>query len=67
MEKVIAGCSSCGYPLATTYIGQVETCPMCSTVNESISEGVSIPTPLIIGIIALGLGIFIGLERQRRV
>lgn len=53
-------CSSCGYPLGLEYEGQVEECPHCSSINQAISEGVTIPTPLFIGIIAFVAGMFLG-------
>ena len=59
-NKSIAGCSACGYPLTAEYVGQVKNCPMCSSINEAISqEGVRIPTPLLVGVIAFGLGMFL--------
>ena len=56
----ISKCGSCGYPLAAEYLGQVETCPLCKTVNEAVSQGVTIPTPLLVGLVAFGLGMFLG-------
>ena len=56
----IGKCAECAYPLAASYPGQVETCPMCSTINEAISQGVTIPTSLLVGLIAFGAGMFLG-------
>ncbi len=58
--KQISACSKCGYPLTAEYQGQVESCPLCSTLNEAVSQGVTIPTPLFVGLIAFGLGMFLG-------
>ena len=58
--KAIAECASCSYPIAASFQGQVEPCPMCGTINEAISQGVTIPTPLFVGLIAFGLGMFLG-------
>lgn len=59
-NKAIAKCASCGYPLTAEYEGQIEACPMCATVNEAISQGVTVPTPVFVGIIAFCLGMFLG-------
>ena len=58
--ETISRCASCGYPLAAKFEGQVETCPMCGTVNEAISQGVNIPTWLFASTLALAAGIFFG-------
>lgn len=60
VNKSVSGCSACGYPLAAEYVGQVETCPMCSTINEAISQGVTIPTPVFIFTLAFFAGMFLG-------
>ena len=57
-NKVIVSCAECGYPLAAEAAGQVVTCPMCGTVNESIS-GVDIPNPIFWGGIGLLAGFLI--------
>ena len=59
-NKTLGACASCGYPLTAAYSGQIETCPMCATVNEAVSQGVTIPTPLFIGILAFLGGMLIG-------
>jgi len=60
MTTTIARCSVCGYPLSAEYLGQIETCPLCATVNEAVSQGVTIPTPLLVGILAFLGGMFFG-------
>ena len=58
--KTIASCAVCGYPIAAEFEGQTVTCPMCGTVNEAVSSGITIPTPLFVGIISFTLGVFLG-------
>lgn len=59
--KTISRCGVCGYPLAAEFEGQTITCPMCGTVNEAtISQGITIPTPLFIGVLAFLGGVLIG-------
>ena len=58
--KTISKCASCGYPLAADVEGQTVTCPMCGTVNEAISQGVTIPTPVFVGFLAFGFGVLLG-------
>lgn len=58
--ETISKCASCGYPITAEYEGQKATCPMCSTVNEAISQGVTIPTWLFTATLALGAGIILG-------
>ncbi len=67
-KKAISGCSSCGYPLAASHIGEVVSCPMCATSNEAVSQAVNgaisqhvtIPTPVLVGILAFLGGMFLG-------
>lgn len=58
--KTISKCDVCGYPLAAEFEGQTATCPMCSAINEAISQGITIPTPLFIGIVAFLGGVLLG-------
>lgn len=60
MAKTITKCASCGYPLSVESIGQEVQCPMCSSINEVIGNGVTVPTPLFVGTIAFGLGVLLG-------
>ena len=50
-------CASCGYPLTADHIGQTITCPMCSSVNEAIAQGVTLPDWVFYG----GLGVLVGI------
>lgn len=58
--KTISKCASCGYPLAAEYEGQTVTCAMCGTVNEAISQGIIIPTPLFVGVLTFAAGMLFG-------
>ena len=58
--KTISKCASCNYPLAAEFEGQMTTCPMCSAVNEAISQGITISTPVFVGILAFLGGVLIG-------
>ena len=59
MAQTLSKCASCGYPLTAEYPGQQTTCPMCNTVNEAIS-GVTIATPVFVGIVCFFGGLLIG-------
>ena len=59
-NKTIGSCASCGYPLAAEHIGDQVTCPMCSAVNEAVSQGVTISTPVFVGILAFFAGMIFG-------
>ena len=59
MAKTISKCVECSYPLTSDNPGQVQACPMCSTLNESISD-ITISTPVLVGILFFSLGMFIG-------
>lgn len=59
--KTIGSCS-CGYPIAASYVGERVTCPMCQTASiaQSITQGVTLPTWLVIGLAAFGAGMILG-------
>ena len=52
-------CISCGYPLESSYVGQIQACPSCTAINQT-TDTVNIPKPLLIAIIAFSFGIFLG-------
>lgn len=57
----IGSCPTCSYPVKAEHSGQTVTCPYCSTKLEAaIAQGVTIPTPLLVGIIAFALGVVLG-------
>ena len=59
--KTISKCAECGYPLAAEFEGQQVTCPMCGASNEAVAQnGVTIPTPLFVGLLSFGLGMLLG-------
>jgi len=55
----IAACAECHYPISAG-AGEEISCPMCQTVNEIISQGVTIPTWLFAGSVGLLIGIIVG-------
>ena len=58
--KTISSCARCGYPLAAEFEGQTATCPNCSSINEAISQGITIPTSVFVGVLAFFGGMLIG-------
>jgi hypothetical protein len=60
MQTKVSGiCHNCGYPI-TANPGEQIRCPMCGTVNQAISQGVTIPSWLLTLGIGLAVGIFAG-------
>jgi len=59
MAGTITKCAECGYPIAADFPGQRISCPMCSTLNEAISQ-VTISTPVFVGLVTFALGMFLG-------
>lgn len=51
-------CSECGYPIQAKFEGQTQICAYCG--ENLIAQGITIPTPLFIGVIAFGLGVLLG-------
>jgi len=60
MATQILSCPVCKYPITAEYVGQQSVCAYCGEKVEAISQGVTIPTPFLVGIIAFGLGVFLG-------
>lgn len=62
IRKTDYSCTACGYPLqAPTEVGQQIKCPYCAAISEAIAqEGVTIPTPVFVGLICFGLGVVLG-------
>jgi len=58
--RTVSGCASCGYPLSAEFEGQTITCPMCDSINEVIAQGITISTPVFIGILAFLGGMLLG-------
>lgn len=56
-----APCAVCHYPIqAPTHVGQQMKCLYCGSINEAISQGLSIPTPVVTGFLGLALGVILG-------
>jgi len=54
-------CAVCHYPIqAPTYEGQQIKCPYCGSINEAIAQGITIPTPVFVGLLSFGLGVLLG-------
>lgn len=61
MATTLSKCPTCGYPLTAEYEGQTAVCAYCGEKVEAvISQGVIIPTPLLVGVISFALGVLIG-------
>lgn len=60
MPTKIGSCAVCDYPLPSQFKGHEVTCPMCSTINEQIGQGITIPSTWFWGLIAFGAGVFLG-------
>lgn len=58
--KTISSCPVCGYPVAIEHEGQTEICANCGEKLQAVAQGITIPTPLFVGVIAFGLGVLIG-------
>ncbi len=57
----IGSCPTCSYPVAASHSGESVSCPYCSTKLEAtIAQGVTIPTPVLVGVIAFALGVVLG-------
>lgn len=57
--KIRGACYSCGYPIAAAPGSEI-SCPMCSNVNQAITQGVTVPTWLVVGLGAFAAGVFFG-------
>lgn len=54
-------CTVCRYPIqAPTHEGQQVKCPYCGSINEAITQGVTVPTALFAGILGFALGVVLG-------
>lgn len=56
--KTLSKCPVCGYPLNAEYKGQTAVCAYCG--SNLIAQGVTIPTPLFVGVVCFGLGMLLG-------
>ena len=61
MNRTIASCPECGFPISAEYEGQNAVCANCQAELTAIKqEGVTIPTPLFAGLLGFGLGVLLG-------
>ena len=51
-------CSECGYPIQANAEGETQVCAYCG--ESLIAQGVTIPTPLFVGLLSFGLGMLLG-------
>ena len=57
--KTVSKCPVCSFPMSAEYQGQTAICADCGA-NLIAENGVTIPTPIFIGVISFALGMFIG-------
>ena len=59
--KTVAKCPMCGYPINAEYEGETVVCAYCGEKLEAvITDGITIPTPLFVGLLGFGLGVILG-------
>lgn len=51
-------CPICGFPIEAEYEGQAAVCANCG--EHLIAQGVTIPTPVFVGLLAFAAGVFFG-------
>ncbi len=56
--STLTKCSECGYPIQANFEGETQVCAYCG--DTLIAQGVTIPTPLFVGLVAFGLGMLLG-------
>lgn len=57
--RTISKCPVCGFPITAEYEGQSTVCAYCGT-NLIAENGVTIPTPVFVGILCFFGGMLIG-------
>lgn len=61
MNRIGGGCSTCSYPITAEHIGDRVSCPYCGIGNIATGiSGVTLPTSLVVGLVAFGLGVLLG-------
>ncbi len=55
---MLTRCSECGYPIQAKAEGETTTCAYCDA--PLIAQGVTVPTPMFVGLLAFGLGVLLG-------
>jgi len=53
-------CPVCSYPIQANVKGETAVCAYCGEQLEAVAQGVTIPTPLFVGLISFGLGMLLG-------
>lgn len=54
-------CPVCKYPIpAPSYLGEEVKCAWCGSINEAISQGVTIPTSVLVGLFSFAAGVVLG-------
>ena len=59
-NKTLSKCPACGWPMNAEYSGQNAVCAYCGEKVEAIAGGISIPTPVAIGLLSFLGGMFLG-------
>ena len=57
---ILTKCSECGYPIQADAEGEIAICAYCGEELQAITQGVTIPTPLFVGLLGFGLGMLLG-------
>ncbi len=58
--QTLTKCCECGYPIQANVEGDRTACAYCGTQLQAIAQGVTIPTPLFIGVLMFGIGVLLG-------
>ncbi len=54
-------CAECGYPIEVSAAGETAVCAYCGLhLEATVTQGVNIPTPLFVGLLAFSLGVLLG-------
>lgn len=56
--STLTKCPICGYPIQASVEGETTVCAYCG--ESLIAQGITIPTPLFVGVVAFGLGVLLG-------
>lgn len=60
-SKTLSKCPICGFPINVEYEGQMTACAYCGAKLEAVvAQGVTIPTPLFVGVVAFLVGVVVG-------
>jgi hypothetical protein len=60
MAEQMTSCPTCGYPVMAHFEGETLVCANCGQKMEVISQGISIPTPVFIGLLSFAAGMLFG-------